>query len=289
MRRTVLVVLHIVFVPYSAFSIFVAFTGGTDAGFILLFTWPMILVSLILLTLDGVLMLGTALRPRTPMSKRVRIMLGVGAILPLLPPLIVVAFYCTSQIAGSHVANRVQTPISRDEAKQLIESCKVQEMMRTPTAMLQLRAESLNFFEKHFGRFDQSGYRLFDPSDYDELLTVIRSPAVRTGCDHIYTDYLTDKEYQKLPSATKWVTATEVEELLQACAIDELHYGSPPHEIATYNPPRRILFYKVIEPTGPYTHVYTEFMTNQKKDQVFELARTQQSRCEYGRPRLVLP
>jgi hypothetical protein len=91
----VLIGLHIIFLPYSLYSVFVAFTGGTDAGFILLFTWPLILGSVAILTLDGILMLRAAMWPRKPMPKQKRIMLGIVGILPLLPILGIVASLCS--------------------------------------------------------------------------------------------------------------------------------------------------------------------------------------------------
>jgi hypothetical protein len=288
-----IITLHLALMPIMFLGVSAALSKETDAGMILIFIWPGVLGGFILLAFDGILMIRAALRPHKPASKRKRIILGTAGVLPILPLLGLIILYCTAQIASGIVANRARTPLSNNEAQQFIESCKVRTIERKDNdnnGTLSLMTDSLDFFEKNFGYLGRGGHRLFDANDFDQLLRVIRSPEVRNKCDHIYTNYLTDKKYQKLPSETNWVTTADVERMLEACAIDELHYGSPPFEIAKHDPPKDgILSYNVQEPSGPYTHVYIEHMAAHDKDRVLDLGRKKQSTCQYHRPGIIMP
>jgi hypothetical protein len=202
------IVPNVVMLAVLAFAIT---TNMNDpAGWSFFYTFPIYIAAGILFILDAILFITLALKAPKENRKRRRLY-WLGAFISLLPIILVVSYITLSSLLQNAAWKRATTPVSLQEARQLITDCRVETLHRDDDGGDVGLNENVPVLP---GSRTHPERRTFNVDYYDELFALARSKDVQDRCGFVPTYDITRP---RQPEVKKWITQPEAEGIISRC------------------------------------------------------------------------
>jgi hypothetical protein len=191
-----------------AFAYALIINLNDPSGWSGLFTFPIYIANACLWIFDAIVFIRWAIK--LPKEKRGRkIACWIAAVISLSPIIFVASHALINNYLHQAARDRATTPISLQEARQLVADCKVETIHRDEDATMEL----LEHTPTLGGRADHER-RTFDLSYFDEIVALARANDVQDRCGFIPTY---DLNRTKQPEIGKWITIDEAEAIIRKC------------------------------------------------------------------------
>lgn len=249
---------------------------GIGFGYWLLVFWPFVLAGIGVTTLDGVLLIRHIVKQKR-MPVRRRVLLSLGAFALLVPLLTLASLFAIPAVLKMN-ADRI---LSNNEARALIENCKVTNIIRDETTdknrvYLHLDQNQLSELEKVY-RFS---YRSFSPDYFDELLALTQSQDIQARCGgNIRYE---DSRRTQLPTTFTWVTSDDARARIEACDITHIYYQrtTPPTAGKQITGSKtQLLLEHVPTPSGISNRLYFDNIDRNAMNHLIEYAKLKWPAC----------
>lgn len=201
-----LIVSDIILFAVFGWANWVNFTD--ESGWSGLFTIPVLLLvfAALIIIAGGFVVLAF----KAPKKTLYRAYMFLGAAFSLLPITCTVWYALISNTLEQTAKQRAETPISLQQARQLVETCQVETIYRHDGGRLQLTHK----VPVLPGEDSRPEYRSFDVKYYDELFALVRDKQVQDRCGFI-PSY--DIERSKKPAVNRWISKDEAAAIIEEC------------------------------------------------------------------------
>ena len=179
-----------------------------ESGWSGLLTIPILLLVFVMLITTAIGFV--VLAAKAPKKSSERAYLFLGAAVSLLPIACTLMYAVISNSLAQAYRRRSETPITFQEAKQLVTTCRVETIYRHNGGQMQLNDK----VPVMPGEATKLEYRIFDVKYFDELLALTRQKEVQDKCGFV-PSY--DIERSRKSPTTEWITEQEAMDVLGEC------------------------------------------------------------------------
>lgn len=202
---------NVVAVPLYVFALFLA--SQDVMGFSFIYTLPIYLLAIIIFVPSSIYFVLQSFKFGKTETKKM-VVYRTYALAAFFAVLMPVAVYLTNLYVIEAAKKRAESPIELSEARELIDSCKVETLYR------EYDGARMSLHEKGFylpmpAMTAPTERRTFDTDHFDEILNLALSANVQSRCGFVP---FYDIEHTKKPNNPRWITLTEAEGILKVCA-----------------------------------------------------------------------